>query len=346
MSRYPRRWISSVSLALAVILLCLVDAPSAHAGTPEVILGRPRVGEFQPVRGSGWLAWQQNTRKRPRHYDVIARSVDTGSQTRVNPPGTNGANGDIEGDRLVYQQFERGRSGLRFFDLSTGERSKPPSGINTEHWEYWPSTVRAMAALRSSSGEHHETHHPVRPVDRRGETTRQDTGSEQIPRAGPSERGVGGLVPVSFEVRVQHRPVPHPDRRVGNDRQPGPPSVPRAFGRSRGDGVLRAGAERMWQPREADPRTSRWVPRGVVAPPERGRHRKDSRSGEAPRKHDPVRPLQLRAGRRVRCLADRRLADRPSQHGYSMVSKVETISSTKGRTSSGSDLNGTTMVME
>lgn len=140
MSRYPRRWISSVSLALAVILQCLVDAPSAHAGTPEVILGRPRVGEFQPVRGSGWLSWQQNTRKRPRHYDVVARSMDTGSQTRVNPPGTSGANGDIEGDRLVYQQFERGRSGLRFFDLSTGERSKPPSGINTEHWEYWPST--------------------------------------------------------------------------------------------------------------------------------------------------------------------------------------------------------------
>jgi hypothetical protein len=130
-----------VSLALATVLQSVVvDAPAAHAGTPGVILGRPRVGEFQPLRGGGWIAWQQNTRKRPRHYDVLARSVDNGSQFRVNPPGTNGANGDIEGDVLVYQQFERRRSGLRFFDLATRVRSKPPPGINTEHWEYWPST--------------------------------------------------------------------------------------------------------------------------------------------------------------------------------------------------------------
>jgi hypothetical protein len=139
-SSLPRR-ISSLVLVLALALPGLVaTAPNARAGTPEVILGRPRVGEFQPVRGSGWIAWQQNTRKRPRHYDVLARSVDNGSVFRVNPPGTNGANGDIEGDLLVYQQFERKRSGLRFFDLATREQSKPPPGINTEHWEYWPST--------------------------------------------------------------------------------------------------------------------------------------------------------------------------------------------------------------
>lgn len=130
-----------MSLALAFVTLCVTSAaPIAHAGGPEVILGRPRVGEFQPVRGGGWTAWQQNTRKRPRHYDVLARSVESSSQFRVNPPGTNAANGDIEGDFLVYQQFERRRSGLRFIDLTTRERSQPPSGVNTDAWEYWPST--------------------------------------------------------------------------------------------------------------------------------------------------------------------------------------------------------------
>jgi len=134
------RGISSVLPALAVALTTLVaSAPTVGATTPEIILGRPRVGEYQPVRGGGWIAWQQNTRRRPRHYDVFARPVDGGSKFRVNAPATNGANGDIEGDLLVYQQFEQGRSGLRFFDLATRHRSNPPNGINTEHWEYWPS---------------------------------------------------------------------------------------------------------------------------------------------------------------------------------------------------------------
>jgi hypothetical protein len=139
-SSRPRR-ISSLVLVLALAFPSLVaTVPNAEAGGPEVILGRPRAGEFQPVRGGGWIAWQQNTRKRPRHYDVLARSVENGSRFRVNPPGTNAANGDIEGDVLVYQQFERGRSGVRFFDLTTRERTRAPSGINTEAWEYWPST--------------------------------------------------------------------------------------------------------------------------------------------------------------------------------------------------------------
>lgn len=114
-------------------------APNAVAATPQIILGRPRVGEYQPVRGDGWIAWQQNTTSRPRHYDVIGRLADGGSRYRVNAPGTDGANGDIEDGLLVYQQFERGRSGIRFFDLTTGDRTNPPPGVNTEHWEYWPS---------------------------------------------------------------------------------------------------------------------------------------------------------------------------------------------------------------
>jgi hypothetical protein len=125
---------------LAVVLTSLVGTASdAIASIPEVILDRPRVGEYQPVRGGGWIAWQQNTTRRPRHYDVVARPVEGGSRLRVNPPGTNGANGDIEDGLLVYQQFEGGRSGLRFFDLTIRERSNPQRGINTEHWEYWPS---------------------------------------------------------------------------------------------------------------------------------------------------------------------------------------------------------------
>jgi hypothetical protein len=133
--------ISTLLPALVVAVTALVAAaPPVSAATPHVVLDRPRVGEYQPVRGDGWIAWQQNSRKRPGHYDVFVRPVDGGSRVKVNIPGTNGANGDIEGDVLVYQQFEKRRSGLRFFDLTTHQRTVPPSGVNTEQWEYWPST--------------------------------------------------------------------------------------------------------------------------------------------------------------------------------------------------------------
>jgi hypothetical protein len=125
-------------LAVTMTVLVATSSP-AHAAAPEVILDGPRVGEYQPIRGGGWIAWQQNTRKRPTHYDLYVRPVPGGSKSRVNAKGLNGANGDIEDNLLVYQQFRRNGSGLRFFDLTTHERSKPPAGVNTEHWEYWPS---------------------------------------------------------------------------------------------------------------------------------------------------------------------------------------------------------------
>lgn len=127
-------------LAPAVALtVALAAGSAAHASAPEVVLDRPRVGEYQPVRGGGWIAWQQNTRKRPGHFNLFMRPVAGGSKLRVNARGLNGANGDIEGNVLVYQQFRKKGSGLRFFDLTTHRRSKPPSDVNTEQWEYWPS---------------------------------------------------------------------------------------------------------------------------------------------------------------------------------------------------------------
>ena len=127
-----------VSVLLVSMTSLVAIASPAHATNPEVILARPRAGEYQPIKGEGWLAWQNSTR-RPRQYDVFVRDVDGGPTTRVNPAGTNGANGDIGGDVLVYQQFEEGRSGVRFFELTTGERGHPPKGVNSEHWEYWPT---------------------------------------------------------------------------------------------------------------------------------------------------------------------------------------------------------------
>ena len=136
---HPRRLLA-LAFGLAVTLSVLATiAPQGRAATPEVLLGRNPVGEFQGVRGQDYLAWQQNTRKNPNQYDVFAQPIDGGDRFKVNAGGTSGANGGIEGDLLVYQEFEGDRSDLRFFDLRTRTRSSPPQGVNTGQWEYWPS---------------------------------------------------------------------------------------------------------------------------------------------------------------------------------------------------------------
>lgn len=51
----------------------------------------------------------------------------------------------IEGDLLVYQQFEDGRSDLKFFDLATRDRSSPPRGINREALGVSSSDMRHLS---------------------------------------------------------------------------------------------------------------------------------------------------------------------------------------------------------
>lgn len=127
-------------LVMAVFVFVLMGTSSAAlATTPQLILDRPGVGEYQPVRNSGWIAWQQNTRQRSRHYDVFVKPMDGGAKFRANAERRSGANGDIEGNLLVFQQFGRGHSGLRFVDLESHRRTRAPAAVNSDHWEYWPS---------------------------------------------------------------------------------------------------------------------------------------------------------------------------------------------------------------
>jgi hypothetical protein len=124
------------------ILFSLLEGATvrqASAATPSLLLGRPGAGEYQPVEGDAFIAWQENSRAHPGHYDVYARRLAGGEKFKVNARRTNGANGEIDGDRLVYQQFNRGDSDLKFFDLSSKGRSNPPRRVNTDQWEYWPS---------------------------------------------------------------------------------------------------------------------------------------------------------------------------------------------------------------
>jgi len=137
----PSRRAAALLCAMTILFSLLEGATvrQASAATPSLLLGRPGAGEYQPVEGDAFIAWQQNTRAHPGHYDVYARPLGGGEKFKVNARSTNGANGEIDGDRLVYQQFKRGASDLKFFDLSSKRRSNPPRRVNTDQWEYWPS---------------------------------------------------------------------------------------------------------------------------------------------------------------------------------------------------------------
>ena len=100
-------WLScAVGVAVPTLAVVVVLTTSARAATPEKLLGRPGAGEFQPVRGDDFLAWQQNTRRKPNDYNVYARELSGGGTFRVNPRSVHAANGDIDGDVLVYQHSE------------------------------------------------------------------------------------------------------------------------------------------------------------------------------------------------------------------------------------------------
>ena len=238
-TRTDHRVRTVVSVLLVSMTSLVAIASPAHATNPEVILARPRAGEYQPVRGEGWLAWQQNSMRRPRHYDVLVRDVDGGPTTRVNPAGTNGANGDIAGNILVYQQFEERRSGVRFFDLTTGERSHSPNGVNNDAG----STGRACPVNGCSSAASRAG--AVR--DASSCSISRPARARRSPRSGAGTRSAPGQVTgdwavwsrcaarspctaARYTISTQHRPRHRRSERPG-------PSLP--IGGCPGDGVLR-----------------------------------------------------------------------------------------------------------
>ena len=135
LARTPR---AGVALAALLLTGVHVVVPKVAQGAPSEAVLRTPAGEFQPAKESRYMAWERNTSQRPSHYDVYAR-VGRGRPFKVNSAGTGAANGGISAGRLVYQQFRRGRSDLKLYNLATRRRSNPRRGVNTAAWEYWPS---------------------------------------------------------------------------------------------------------------------------------------------------------------------------------------------------------------
>lgn len=123
---------------VAAVATGLLVAGPAIAAPPERAVRRPG-GQFQPARGGRYLAWERNSRAHPRHYDVVVRRLGSHRVFRVNPRGTEAANGSIDGRLLAWQQFKGKHSDVKLLDLPTRTHRRLPRAVNSRHWEYWPS---------------------------------------------------------------------------------------------------------------------------------------------------------------------------------------------------------------
>ena len=126
----------AVVVVVTTALVSLI--PGSGEGATEHPVRTTSAGEFQPARGPSHFGWEQNTKGQPNHYDAFVQA-DGGAPVRVNSGRANAAMGGIDGDKLVYQQYRKGRSDLFLYNLTTGVRSRLPGKVNTRLWEYWPS---------------------------------------------------------------------------------------------------------------------------------------------------------------------------------------------------------------
>src|SRR5262249_13183493 len=94
--------------------------------------------ERTPVGGGGYLAWAETRPGRPMQYDLWVKRFD-GHRVRVNPDGATAFAGGIDGTTLVHQQASGGRSGIRFYDLSSGVSRPAPRAVNSAARQFGPS---------------------------------------------------------------------------------------------------------------------------------------------------------------------------------------------------------------
>jgi hypothetical protein len=115
----------------------LVVVGVAAAANPVAVKTSAR-NEIRPAAGSEWLVWSESRAGRSGTFDVWAQRENT-APVRVNPPGTQGYAGGIDGTNLVYQLVRARSSDLRIYDLARGTHRRLAPGFNTPAWEWHPT---------------------------------------------------------------------------------------------------------------------------------------------------------------------------------------------------------------
>lgn len=126
-----------LAVACAIGMFVATAAP-ARAVEPVLVVDtdKPEVG---PAASSTFLAWIVFSGKH-LHPNIRAEAIGTNTSFRVNPQGTSGFTGGIDGSTLIYEQFtEKKKSDLVMMNLSTKTELEVPDGVNTDAVEFSPS---------------------------------------------------------------------------------------------------------------------------------------------------------------------------------------------------------------
>lgn len=128
--RMLRMGVRAVAASVVAVLLLTVPA----MGATGVIT--TKADEFNPAATDTYIAWNVYAHK---DYIVYAKQFG-GSRFRVNPTGTEGWVGSIDGTTLIYQQYipSKGKSDIYSYDLASKTRSKIGKPVSTDRWEYDP----------------------------------------------------------------------------------------------------------------------------------------------------------------------------------------------------------------
>ena len=133
-----------IALVTTVIAGLVVSIPATGLAQPDirnmsVITGSADISQVTATRH--YLAWAQTSARRPNQTNLFVK-VRGEERRRVNPSGTEGTLGAIDGNRLVFQQFkgsvDDGNSSIRIVDLQSGHR-RAPKAVNSRHWDFWPA---------------------------------------------------------------------------------------------------------------------------------------------------------------------------------------------------------------
>jgi hypothetical protein len=108
------------------------------APLPLIPLRTSPAQEVVPAADGGHLTWSQFPRRGLAWVSLYMQSPG-GPRVRVNRSNTHGWSGGFDGDTFVYQEARGRQSNLQLYDVPTGVRSVPQSGVNTLSWEWRPT---------------------------------------------------------------------------------------------------------------------------------------------------------------------------------------------------------------
>lgn len=128
---------------VALAIVALLAAAPAMAATPIKIIDTKAL-EHRPSVADGWEAWSANTLAHPNTLHGYVRPTG-GAVERIPIDGHTGI-GNIITDgphagQVVVRTDATGNGDIRFYDLTTGDVSKPPAGVNTSKQEWDPSVA-------------------------------------------------------------------------------------------------------------------------------------------------------------------------------------------------------------